>query len=123
MPTQQTSKSAMSANPKSTDRSQRASRRKSVTSVAITNEPGRKILLKFLAQDTETGVTLDTADKLRDALQLGSRTEVIHLALAQLARSTLPRYEADNAPVSSDVLAEIRRRVPQGKMKSAKSLF
>ena len=79
--------------------------------------------MKFLTQDSETGITLDTADKLCEALQLGSRTEVIHLALAQLARSTLPRYEADDAPVSSDVLAEIRRRVPQGKMKNAKSLF
>ena len=74
-------------------------------------------------RDTETGVTLDTADKLQEALQLGSRTEVIHLALAKLAKTTLPHYEADDGPVSNTVLAEIRRRVPQGKLKSAKSLF
>ena len=82
-----------------------------------------KVLFKFLARDTETGVTLDTADKLQEALQLGSRTEVIHLALAKLAKTTLPHYEADDGPVSNAALAEIRRRVPQGKIKSAKSLF
>ena len=54
---------------------------------------------------------------------MGSRTEVIHLALAKLAKTTLPRYEADDGPVADTVLAEIRRRVPQRKLKNAKSLF
>lgn len=82
-----------------------------------------KVLFKFLPRDTETGVTLDTADKLQEVLQLGSRTEVIHLALARLAKTTLPQYEADDGPVSDTVLTEIRRRVPQRQMKRAKSLF
>lgn len=123
MPTQLTSKSKPLQNRNANSGGQLASPRKPRTTAVPAAEPGRKILLKFLAQDSDVGVTLDTADKLRAALQLGSRTEVIHLALAQLARSTLPRYEADDAPVSNEVLAEIRRRVPQGKMKNAKSLF
>jgi hypothetical protein len=82
-----------------------------------------KILFAFLDQDTPTGVSLETADKLQRVLKVESRTEVIHLALAKMAQSTLPRYEADDGPVREEVLAEIRRRVPQGRLKKAKSLF
>lgn len=123
MPTQLTSKSKPPENRNAKGGGQPVSPRKPRTAAVLAPEPGRKFLLKFLAQDSDMGVTLDTADKLRAALQLRSRTEVIHLALAQLARLTLPRYEADDAPVPKDVLAEIRRRMPQGKMKNAKSLF
>lgn len=80
-----------------------------------------KVLFKFSHHDSDTGVTLDTADKLQAALQLSSRTEVIHVALARLAKTTLPRYEMDDGPVSEKVLSAIRQRVPQKKLKNVKS--
>ena len=82
-----------------------------------------KILFAFLDKDTPTGVSLETADKLQQVLKVNSRTEVIHLALAKMVQTTLPRYEADDGPVRDEVLAEIRRRAPQGRLKKAKSLF
>ena len=123
MPSLLKSKSAAAAIQKASSTSSSSSRATSRADSAVAREPASKVLFKFLARDTETGVTLDTADKLQEALQLGSRTEVIHLALAKLAKTTLPQYEADDGPVSNTVLAGIRRRVPQRKLKSAKSLF
>lgn len=117
------SKSAATASRKAAAASPRSSRTKNLASPSSAQQTASKILFKFLARDTEKGVTLDTADKLQAALQLGSRTEVIHLALARLAKTTLPHYEADDGPVPDTVLAEIRRRVPQRQMKGAKSLF
>ena len=117
------SKSATTASRNAASMRLSSTRTKRLADASGAQATASKVLFKFLARDTETGVTLDTADKLQEALQLGSRTEVIHLALAKLAKTTLPHYEADDGPVSNTVLAEIRRRVPQGKMKNAKSLF
>ena len=80
-----------------------------------------KVLFKFLNNDSDAGVTLDTADKLQVALQLSSRTEVIHVALARLAKTTLPRYEMDDGAISEKVLRAIRQRVPQKRLKNVKS--
>jgi hypothetical protein len=44
-------------------------------------------------------------------------------ALAQLARETLPRYEADNGSLTSDQLALIDKLVSQGEFVVRKSLF
>ena len=117
------SKSSTAAIRKASSASPPSSRTKRLADISSAQATASKVLFKFLARDTETGVTLDTADKLQEALQLGSRTEVIHLALAKLAKTTLPHYEADDGAVSNTVLVEIRRRVPQGKLKSTKSLF
>ena len=56
------------------------------------------ILLRYRDKDTAYGVTRKTATKLAQILGL-SATQVVHVALANLARQTLPRYEADNGPV------------------------
>ena len=87
----------------------------------LARQDAPKVLFKFSHHDSDTGVTLDTADKLQAALQLSSRTEVIHIALARLAKTTLPRYEMDDGPVSEKVLTAIRQRVPQKKLKNVKS--
>ena len=52
-----------------------------------------------------------------------SETQVVHLALANLARQTLPGYEADNGPLSAEQLAAIGKLVPQGRLKASKGLF
>ena len=83
---------------------------------------GNGILLRYRDRDTPYGVTRRTTAKLAATLGL-SETQVVHVALANLARQTLPRYEADNGPLSNEQLAAIDKLVPQGRLKPSKSLF
>ncbi len=52
-----------------------------------------------------------------------SETQVVHVALANLARQTLPRYEPDDGPLTPEQLAAIDKLVPQGRFKPSKRLF
>lgn len=83
---------------------------------------GSGILLRYRDKDTAYGVTRKTTTRLAQTLGL-SETQVIHVALANLARQTLPRYEANNGPLSQQQMDEIRRMQPPGRMKVTKSLF
>lgn len=80
------------------------------------------ILLRYRDKDTAFGVTRNTASRLAKTLGL-SETQVIHVALANFARQTLPRYEADNGPLTPQQMDEIRRLQPPGRMKVKESLF
>ena len=80
------------------------------------------ILLRYRESDTAYGVTRKTTAKLAETLGL-SETQVVHVALANLARQTLPRYEADNGPLTDEQMEAIRRLQPQGRMKVKASLF
>ena len=80
------------------------------------------ILLRYREQDTAYGVTRETTSKLAETLGV-SETQVVHIALANLARQTLPRYGADNGPLTAGQLAAIDRCVPQGRLKPSKRLF
>src|SRR6185436_12499696 len=80
------------------------------------------ILLRYRDKDTAYGVTRKTTTKLAEALGL-SETQVVHVALANLARQTLPRYEADNGPLTKEQMDAIRRLQPPGRMKVKASLF
>ncbi len=84
--------------------------------------PGGGILLRYRDRDTPYGVTRKTTARLARTLGL-SETQVVHIALANLARQTLPRYEADNGPLTKEQLEAIDKLVPQGRMKVSKSLF
>ena len=80
------------------------------------------ILFRFRAEDTAFGVTRRTTHAL--AAQLGmSETQVLHVALARMARDNLPAYEPDNGPLTARQLAAIGKIVPQGKMKVTSSLL
>ena len=80
------------------------------------------MLFRFRDQDTAFGVTRKTTHDL--AVQLGmSETQVLHVALAKMARDYLPGYEPDDGPLTSRQLAAIGRIVPQGKMKVTESLL
>ena len=80
------------------------------------------MLFRFREQDTAFGVTRKTTHDL--AVQLGmSETQVLHVALAKMARDYLPAYEPDDGPLTSRQLAAIRKLVPQGKMKVTASLL
>src|SRR3990170_7245996 len=83
---------------------------------------GSGILLRYRDKDTAFGVTRKTASRLAKTLGL-SETQVIHVALANFARQTLPRYEADNGPLTQEQMDEIRRLQPPGRMKVIESLF
>jgi hypothetical protein len=80
------------------------------------------ILLRYRERDTAYGVTRQTATRIAENLGL-SETQVVHVALANLARQTLPRYEADNGPLSENQMDEIGRLQPPGRMKVKTSLF
>ncbi len=73
---------------------------------------GSGILLRYRDRDSALGVSRTTAIKLADTLGV-SETQVIHVALAQLARQTLPRYEVDNGPLTDEQHRNIKKQVPQ----------
>jgi hypothetical protein len=74
--------------------------------------PAAGILLRYREKDSALGVSRETAAKLAESLGV-SETQVIHVALAQLARQTLPRYEMDNGPISDAQYNAIEKQVPQ----------
>ncbi len=59
------------------------------------------ILLRYRHQDTAYGVTRKTTARIARTLGL-SETQVVHVALANLARQTLPRYEPDDGPLTPE---------------------
>jgi len=83
---------------------------------------GTGVLLRYRDRDTAYGVTRRTTTRLAETLGL-SETQVVHVALANLARQTLPRYEADNGPLSTEQLTAIGKLVPQGRLKASRRLF
>lgn len=74
--------------------------------------PTAGILLRYREKDSALGVSRETATKLAESLGV-SETQVIHVALAQLARQTLPRYEVDNGPLSDEHYNTIAKQIPQ----------
>lgn len=74
--------------------------------------PATGILLRYRDKDSALGVSRETATRLAESLGV-SETQVIHVALAQLARQTLPRYELDNGPLSDAQYNAIKKQVPQ----------
>ena len=80
------------------------------------------MVFRFRDTDTRFGVSRRTTARL--AKQLGmTETEVIHFAIAQLAREQLPAYEPDDAALSSKQLDRIKKLEPQGRMRTVESLF
>ncbi len=81
------------------------------------------VLLRYRDKDTAYGVTRKTTTRLAQTLGL-SETQVVHVALANLARQTLPRYESDDGPLTDEQMVAIRRLVPQrGFVSYKKRLF
>ena len=93
----------------------------SAKSTAARRKPAG-ILLRYRDRDTAYGVTRKTTTRLAKTLGL-SETQVVHVALANLARQTLPRYEPDDGPLTPEQMNQIRRMQPPGRMKVKKSLF
>ncbi|MGB5082043.1 MAG: hypothetical protein WBO23_15005 [Burkholderiales bacterium] len=90
---------------------------------ATQRKPPSGILLRYREKDTAYGVTRKTTTRLAQTLGL-SETQVVHVALANLARQTLPRYEPDDGPLTDEQMAAIRKLVPQrGFVSYKKRLF
>lgn len=96
--------------------------------VSKRKSPARKrpssngILLRYRDKDTAYGVTRRTAARIAGTLGL-SETQVVHVALANLARQTLPRYELDEGPLTGAQMDAIDRLQPPGRGKLVKKLF
>ena len=80
------------------------------------------LLFRFRERDTDYGVTRRTAGSLAKHLGM-SETQVLHVALAKMAREQLPAYEQDDGPLTAGQITAIGRIVPQGRMKVTKSLL
>jgi len=79
-----------------------------------------QIAFRYRVADSATGVTRDTAKRV--AAQLGvDETQAIHLALRNLAVKLLPQYESDEGPITAGQIRQIKKHVPQGRVRSVRS--
>ena len=81
-----------------------------------------QLLFRYRDSDTIAGVSRKTTTRLVKALGL-TETQTIHLALARLAQETLPRYEADDTPLTEKQIKAIQRLEPQGRLVISEKLF
>lgn len=84
------------------------------------------LLVKFKKQDSMLGVTRGTLRRM--ATKLGaSEASTIHLALARLAKETLPGYEPDEGELSVADVDAIRKAaaqmLPKGRVVKRHSLL
>ena len=80
------------------------------------------MVFRFRETDTRFGVSRRTTTRL--AKQLGmTETEVIHFAIALLARDQLPAYDADDGALTAKQLDRIKQLEPQGRMRTTERLF
>ena len=79
-----------------------------------------QIAFRYRPADSKTGVTRNTAKRLAQCLGV-DETQVIHLALHEMAVKLLPQYEADDAPLTAAQIRQIKKRTPQGKKQSVRS--
>lgn len=87
--------------------------------MAIRNSSDQ-IAFRYRAADSATGVSRHTAKRLAEQLGV-DETQVIHLALHEMAVRLLPQYEADDAPLTAAQLRQIKKRAPQGTQRSVRS--
>lgn len=71
-----------------------------------------QIAFRYRPRDSATGVTRTTAKLLAETLGV-DETQVIHLALHELAAKYLPQYEADEGPLTKTQLGHIRKTAPK----------
>jgi hypothetical protein len=73
-----------------------------------------QIAFRYRAQDSKTGVTRTTAKRLAQVLGV-DETQVIHLALHELATKVLPQYDADEGALTKAQLSQIKKSAPKAK--------
>ena len=71
-----------------------------------------QIAFRYRSQDSATGVTRTTTKRLADVLGV-DETQVIHLALHELAARFLPQYEEDDGALTKAQLNQIQKAAPK----------
>lgn len=79
-----------------------------------------QIAFRYRAEDSATGVTRTTAKRLADVLGV-DETQVIHMALHDMATRFLPQYEADDGALTKAQLNKIRKTAPKARGGSTRS--
>jgi hypothetical protein len=82
----------------------------------------QNVILRYRERDTPFAVTRRTTARLAETLGM-TETQVIHLALAELASRHLPNCAPDEGALSPATIRAIKKRVPQGRMTSTERLF
>lgn len=82
--------------------------------------PSNQIAFRYRNADSATGVTRETARRLAEVLGV-DETQAIHRALHDLAVKVLPQYEAEDGPLSTTQLRQIKKLSPQGVKRSVRS--
>jgi len=78
------------------------------------NVAASQIAFRYRPQDSATGVSRATAKRLADVLGV-DETQVIHLALHELATRFLPQYEADDGALTKAQLSQVKKSAPKAK--------
>ncbi len=73
-----------------------------------------QIAFRYRPQDSATGVTRTTAKRLAEVLGV-DETQVIHLALHELATKVLPQYGADEGALTKAQISQIKKSAPKAK--------
>jgi hypothetical protein len=73
-----------------------------------------QIAFRYRPQDSATGVSRTTAKRLADVLGV-DETQVIHLALHELATKFLPQYEADEGALTKAQFSQVKKSAPKAK--------
>lgn len=73
-----------------------------------------QIAFRYRLQDSPTGVTRTTAKRLAEVLGVGE-TQVIHLALHEMATKFLPQYHADEGALTKTQLSQLKKSAPKAK--------
>jgi hypothetical protein len=89
---------------------------------AAPERTAKGMVFRFREADTRFGVSRATTARLAQHLGL-TETEVIHFAIAQLAREQLPAYAPDDGALTKAQLARIKKLEPQGRFRADQSLF
>ena len=73
-----------------------------------------QIAFRYRANDSSTGVTRTTTKRLANVLGV-DETQVIHLALHELATKFLPQYEPDDGALTKTQINQIKKTAPKAK--------
>ena len=73
-----------------------------------------QIAFRYRANDSSTCVTRTTTKRLANVLGV-DETQVIHLALHELATKFLPQYEADDGALTKTQINQIKKTAPKAK--------
>ena len=73
-----------------------------------------QIAFRYRPQDSATGVTRSTTKRLAEVLGV-DETQVIHLALHEMATKFLPQYQADEGALTKVQLSQIKKLAPKAK--------